>query len=83
MPSGTTKDTGPFGIATHLPMPVGMPTYAGTSVTAGGLLFFAGRQDFYLRAYDAQTGEEVWKYPLPVGSGATPMTHVAPRTGRQ
>jgi quinate dehydrogenase (quinone) len=83
---GKTKDTGPFGIATHLPMPVGMPTYAGTSVTAGGLLFFAGSQDFYLRAYDAQTGEEVWKHPLPVGSGAMPMTYVtyvSPRTGRQ
>jgi quinate dehydrogenase (quinone) len=83
VPSGTTKDTGPFGIATHLPMPVGMPTYAGTSVTAGGLLFFAGTQDFYLRAYDAQTGEELWKYPLPVGASATPMTYVSPKTGRQ
>ncbi len=83
VPSGTTKDTGPFGIATHLPMPVGMPTYAGTSVTAGGLLFFAGSQDFYLRAYDTQSGEELWKYPLPVGSSATPMTYVSPETGRQ
>jgi quinate dehydrogenase (quinone) len=83
VPSGTTKDTGPLGIATHLPMPVGMPTYAGTSVTAGGLVFFAGSQDFYLRAYDARTGEELWKYPLPVGSGATPMTYVSPTTGRQ
>ena len=83
VPSGTTKDTGPMGIATHLPMPVGMPTYAGTTVTAGGLVFFAGTQDFYLRAYDARTGEELWKYPLPVGASATPMTYVSPATGRQ
>ena len=83
VPAGTTEHTGPLGITTHLPMPVGMPTYAGTSVTAGGLLFFAGTQDFYLRAYDTRTGEELWKHRLPVGSGATPMTYVSPKTGRQ
>jgi len=83
VPAGTTEHTGPFGIATHMPMPVGMPTYAGTSVTAGGIVFFAGTQDFYLRAYDAHTGKELWKYRLPVGSSATPMTYVSPRTGRQ
>ena len=83
VPAGTSEDTGPLGITTHLPMPVGMPTYAGTSVTAGGLVFFAGTQDFYLRAYDAHTGKELWKHRLPVGSSATPMTYVSPRTGRQ
>ena len=83
VPAGTSEDTGPLGIVTHLPMPVGMPTYAGTSVTAGGLVFFAGTQDFYLRAYDAETGDELWKHRLPVGSSATPMTYVSPSTGRQ
>jgi quinate dehydrogenase (quinone) len=83
VPAGTTEDTGPLGITTHLPMSVGMPTYAGTTVTAGGLLFFAGTQDFYLRAYDTQTGAELWKYRLPVGASATPMTYVSPKTGRQ
>ena len=83
VPAGTSEDTGPLGITTHLPMPVGMPTYAGTSVTAGGLVFFAGTQDFYLRAYDAETGDELWKHRLPVGSSATPMTYVSPSTGRQ
>jgi len=83
VPAGTTKDAGPFGIATHLPMPVGMPAYAGTSLTAGGLLFHAGTQDFYLRAYDAQTGKELWKYALPAGSSATPMTYISPVTHRQ
>ena len=63
--------------------PVGLTTYAGTSVTAGGLVFFAGTQDYYLRAYDAATGEELWKHQLPVGSSATPMTYVSPATGKQ
>jgi quinate dehydrogenase (quinone) len=83
VPAGTSEDTGPLGIVTHMPMPVGMPTYAGTSVTAGGVVFFAGTQDFYLRAYDAETGEELWKYRLPVGASATPMSYVSPKTGRQ
>jgi len=47
------------------------------------VLFFAGSQDYYLRAYDAATGQEIWKYRLPVGSSATPMTYVSPKTGKQ
>lgn len=83
VPAGTAETLGPLGIKSHLPMPIGMPTYAGTSVTAGGLVFFAGFQDYYIRAYDSATGKEVWKYPLPVGSSATPMTYISPKTGKQ
>lgn len=83
VPAGTAQQLGPMGVKLNMPMPIGMPTYAGTLSTAGGLVFFAGFQDFYLRAYDAQTGAEVWKHELPVGSSATPMTYVSPRTGKQ
>jgi quinate dehydrogenase (quinone) len=83
VPAGTAEKMGPFGIASHMPMPIGMPTYAGTMATAGGLVFFAGFQDYYIRAYDAQTGKEVWKYALPVGASATPMSYISPKTGRQ
>lgn len=83
VPAGTAEQLGPFGIKFHLPMPMGLPTYAGTSATAGGLVFFAGFQDYYLRAYDAADGTELWKYPLPVGASATPMTYVSPKTGKQ
>ncbi|WP_151980428.1 membrane-bound PQQ-dependent dehydrogenase, glucose/quinate/shikimate family [Acinetobacter guerrae] len=83
VPVGTTKDLGPWGIKSHIPLAMGMPTYAGTSVTAGGVLFFAGSQDYYLRAYDAATGQEIWKYRLPIGASATPMTYVSPQTGKQ
>lgn len=83
VPAGTAEQLGPLGFKSRLPMPMGLPTYAGTSATAGGLVFFAGFQDYYLRAYDAENGKELWKYPLPVGSSATPMTYVSPTSGRQ
>ncbi|WP_223217029.1 hypothetical protein [Agrobacterium pusense] len=44
---------------------------------------YAGTLDFYLRAFDIDTGEEVWKARLPVGADATPMTYVSPKTGKQ
>ncbi len=83
VPLGTTRDTGPLGIPMRLPMQIGLPTIGGSLVTASGLIFFAGTQDFYLRAIDSATGREVWKGRMPLGSGATPMTYVSPRTGRQ
>lgn len=83
VPVGTVKDTGPMGIKMRLPIPIGMPTLGGSLATQSGLLFFAGTQDYYLRAYDSRTGEEVWKARMPVGSQGTPITYVSPKTGRQ
>lgn len=83
VPVGTVQDTGPFGIKMRMKMPVGMPTLGGTLVTQGGLVFIAGTQDYYLRAFDSSTGEEVWKARLPVGSGGGPMSYVSPKTGKQ
>ncbi len=48
-----------FGIKMRAPMPVGMPTLGGTLATQGGLVFIAGTQDYYLRAFDTSTGKEV------------------------
>ncbi|MFC3698568.1 membrane-bound PQQ-dependent dehydrogenase, glucose/quinate/shikimate family [Sphingobium xenophagum] len=83
VPMGTLKDTGPMGVAMHLPIPVGMPTLGGSIATQSGLLFFAGTQDNYLRAMDSRTGKTIWKGRLPIGSQATPMTYISPKTGRQ
>ena len=83
VPVGTVEDTGPLGIKMRLPMPVGMPTLGGSLATQSGLVFFAGTQDYYLRAFDSGTGKEVWKQRLPVGSQGTPMTYVSPKTGKQ
>ncbi|BCP54755.1 quinate dehydrogenase [Kaistia sp. 32K] len=83
VPAGTLQDTGPLGLKTGLPIPVGMPSLGGPTTTAGGLVFYAGTQDYYLRALDSATGEELWKGRLPVGAQATPMTYVSPESGRQ
>ncbi|MCD9085716.1 membrane-bound PQQ-dependent dehydrogenase, glucose/quinate/shikimate family [Stenotrophomonas sp. SY1] len=83
IPAGTASELGPMGVRLGLPMKLGMPSYGGTLSTAGGLVFFAGFQDYYLRAYDGRDGREVWKTPLPVGASATPMSYVSPKSGRQ
>lgn len=83
VPVGTVMDTGPFGIKMGLPIPIGMPTLGGTLATQGGLVFIAGTQDYYLRAFSTATGEEVWTERLPVGSQGGPMTYKSPKTGKQ
>lgn len=83
VPVGTVQDTGPFGIKMMLPIPIGMPTLGGTLATQGGLVFIAGTQDYYLRAFDTATGKEVWKARMPVGSQGGPMSYKSPKTGKQ
>jgi quinoprotein glucose dehydrogenase len=55
----------------------------GPVITAGGLVFIAATPDSRLRAFDIQTGTELWQGGLPAGGRATPMTYRGPRTGRQ
>lgn len=84
VPVGTVQDAGPLGIKMRMPIPIGMPTLGPSLATQSGLLFFAGAQgDYYLRAFDSATGEELWKARLPVGSQGGPMTYVSPKTGKQ
>jgi quinoprotein glucose dehydrogenase len=47
----------------------------GPMVTAGGLVFTAATIDPVLRAFDSETGKELWSYELPAGGQATPMTY--------
>ncbi len=43
----------------------GSVNLGGALVTAGGLVFIAGTFDQYLRAFDEETGQELWSAPLP------------------
>jgi len=78
---GTTADLSLGPIA--LPLPLGVPNQGGPIVTAGGLVFIAAAMDDYLRAFDIESGEELWKGRLPAGGQATPMTYRVEEGGRQ
>jgi quinoprotein glucose dehydrogenase len=58
----------------------GLPGVGGPIVTAGGLVFIGAAGDV-LRAFDIDSGAELWHATLPAGGQATPMTYVA--SGRQ
>jgi quinoprotein glucose dehydrogenase len=53
----------------------GTENYGGPVVTAGGLIFIGASKDGHFRAFDKETGEELWKYKLPAGSYATPSVY--------
>jgi quinoprotein glucose dehydrogenase len=53
----------------------GTITLGGPMATAGGLVFTAATMDNDLRAFDSDSGQELWKYELPAGGQATPMTY--------
>ena len=52
----------------------GSPSLGGPIVTAGGLVFLGATFDPYLKAYDVDTGKEIWRGRLPASARATPMT---------
>ena len=82
VPLGTTL---PDLIPIPLPIPVGLglPNLGGPIATAGGLVFIGAAMDGYLRAFDSETGEELWRDRLPAGGNATPMTYRLSEEGRQ
>ena len=55
----------------------------GSIVTGGGLVFIAAARDTSLRAFDVETGKELWKGPLPASAQATPMTYRLSDNGKQ
>jgi quinoprotein glucose dehydrogenase len=78
--AGTIRWQVPLG-ALALGLIRGLPNLGGPILTAGGLVFIGAAMDRYFRAFDVETGAELWKAKLPAGGQATPMTYVA--DGRQ
>jgi quinoprotein glucose dehydrogenase len=56
--------------------PLGLPNLGGPIITAGGLVFVGASMDHFIRAFDVETGRELWRGELPAGARATPMTYV-------
>lgn len=53
----------------------GTENYGGPIVTAGGLIFCAGTRDNKIRAYDKETGQELWSATLPWTGSAPPASY--------
>jgi quinoprotein glucose dehydrogenase len=62
--------------------PMGLPNSGGPIVTASGLVFIGAAMDQRLRAFDLESGRELWQSKLPFAGIATPMTYQA-GDGRQ
>jgi quinoprotein glucose dehydrogenase len=69
---------GEFKELTERGMPkTGTENYGGPVATDGDLIFIGATKDEFFRAFDKQTGEELWKYKLPAGGYATPSIYEA------
>jgi quinoprotein glucose dehydrogenase len=47
----------------------------GPIASAGGVVFIGAALDRALKAFDIETGRELWRGPLPESGKATPMTY--------
>jgi quinoprotein glucose dehydrogenase len=79
VPLGSMQDFG----GKQPPLPPGSLSLGGPIATAGGLVFIAGTFDPFIRAFDVETGMELWKASLPRSGHATPMTYRLGRNGKQ
>ncbi len=72
-----------FAGKSDVEMPPGSISLGGPIVTGGGLVFIGGTIDPFFRAFDAETGKELWKAALPAPGAATPMTYKTRSGGKQ
>lgn len=54
----------------------GRPSTGGVILTASGLTFVGGTDDFRFRAFSTATGEKLWEIKLPSSIEATPVTYL-------
>jgi len=76
--NGTVRDLSPL----PLPFKMGVPGIGGPMATAGGVAFYSGSLDNFVRAYALADGRQLWQSRLPAGGQATPMTYLG-EDGRQ
>jgi quinoprotein glucose dehydrogenase len=79
VPLGSMQDFG----GKQPPISPGSINLGGPIATAGGLVFIAATFDPFIRAFDVETGKELWKAQLPASGHATPMTYRLGRNGTQ
>ncbi len=83
MKSGELKWDVPLGkFGPRAPEAWGSLSLGGPMMTAAGLTFAAGTLDAAVRAFDTDSGKELWVGELPTSARSTPMTYRGP-DGRQ
>ena len=68
-PHGTLREVA------GLPLHWGAPGMGGSMITETGLIFIGAAAENAMRAYDVDTGEELWHHRLPFPANATPMSY--------
>ncbi len=58
-----------------IPLRFGTPLAGGPTITAGGLVFIGASADEKFRAFDVETGKQLWETGTPASAMATPMTY--------
>jgi quinoprotein glucose dehydrogenase len=77
VPLGTLKHQAPWPLSNMR----GGIEMGGPMVTATGLVFIAASADRHIRAFDSETGEELWADEMPSSGNAVPMSYAV--KGRQ
>ncbi|MAE93964.1 MAG: pyrroloquinoline quinone-dependent dehydrogenase [Planctomycetota bacterium] len=72
--TGELRWTVDVGEIPYLGIELGLPNVGGAMVTKSGLVFMAATVDTFFRAFDIETGAELWKTRLPAGGNAVPMS---------
>lgn len=83
--SGAIKWSVPLGVIDELPEGkrlVGNSGSAGPTATAGGLVFVGATNDRRFRAFDADTGQQLWEAQLRANANANPMSYRG-KSGKQ
>ena len=68
-PHGTLRDV------ISVPLEWGAPGMGGAAITESGLILIGAAAERRVRAYDIESGEELWQHALPAPGNATPMTY--------
>jgi quinoprotein glucose dehydrogenase len=75
VPLGSVSRLVDAELAAKIPPEWGSPNLGGPISTAGGVVFIGAALDRWLRAYDIETGRELWRGALPASGKATPMSY--------
>ncbi|MCH2170809.1 pyrroloquinoline quinone-dependent dehydrogenase [Myxococcota bacterium] len=79
VPMGSTRDQAPF----PLWFDIGSPSFGGGITTASGVFFIGASTDHAFRAFDVETGEELWETRIPAPANSVPMTYRLDAKGKQ